>query len=670
MREFRKAHARIYFPRNAYPFRILLLLIGFIFLKHFLQCLNPFKRICPGISKKMDICIKEEPFEERGEGVGRPLVVGAETQAEASLDVHSLAERLVSQCRSRSDVEYLTESCRGIMESRMMGGQLVDAVPTSVELDVALDVVGPAVEQVVARLTREYEEELMRREAEKNQLVGALDEMRTLSVKLNRRVDELEQERERDRAGLAVEQCAMTTELKDSYESTIGDLRRELEVREGEIASIQLDMSKRCNQLESELENAKDELMQLSLVRSKYKSMIKENRELHEMIQDLRGNIRVYTRVRPQGVTGDASPSVIEYDEDEGTMAVYSNKHRKWMQFKFDRVFGQEATQEAIYMEAKPLINSVLDGYSVCIFAYGQTGSGKTHTMSGQKDDPGINVRAIRDLFHLQEERSEEEEFTFKVQLLEIYNESIRDLLSEDTDKILKLVATKTSGSNVPDATQVDVSNADDVAHLLDLGDLNRSVGATNMNERSSRSHQILTVMVDGYNRTTQSRSRGCLNLIDLAGSERVSRSGAQGVRLTEAQHINKSLSALGTVMQALAEKREHIPFRDSKLTSLLSDSLSGNAKSMMFVHCSPEETSVSETLSTLNFGKGVTEITLGQAKRHVEPSSSAHLRARLETAEKELAALKSSRVLQNNNTDYISKPSSLGNTRRMQRLS
>eukprot|EP00889_Picochlorum_renovo_P003916 jgi/Picre1/30946/NNA_006305.t1 len=507
MREFRIAHARIYFPRNAYPFRILLLLIGFIFLKHFLQCLNPFKRICPGISKKMDICIKEEPFEERGEGVERPLVVGAETQAEASLDVHSLAERLVSQCRSRSDVEYLMESCRGIMESRLKGGQSVDAVPTSVELDVALDVVGPAVEQVVARLTREYEEELIRKEAEKNQLVGALDEMRTLSVKLNRRVDELEQERERDRQGLL----------------------RELEVREGEIASIQLDMSKRCNQLESELENAKDELMQLSLVRSKYKSMIKENRELHEMIQDLRGNIRVYTRVRPQGVTGDASPSVIEYDEDEGS-----------------HIHGGKASHQFCPR-----------GYSVCIFAYGQTGSGKTHTMSGQKDDPGINVRAIRDLFHLQEERSEEEEFTFKVQLLEIYNESIRDLLSEDTDKILKLVATKTSGSNVPDATQVDVSNADDVAHLLDLGDLNRSVGATNMNERSSRSHQILTVMVDGYNRTTQARSRGCLNLIDLAGSERVSRSGAQGVRLTEAQHINKSLSALGTVMQALAEKRD-----------------------------------------------------------------------------------------------------------------
>lgn len=615
----------------------------------------------------MDICIKEEPLEDGSEGGGTRLVVGPEPQVQGCFgdDMQSVAERLVSRCRNKSDVEYLVETCKGILESRMMGGQSVDSVPTA-ELDVALDVVGPAVEQVVARLTQEYEEELMRREAEKNELVRAVDEMRTLSVRLNKHVDEMEKERERDRAGLAAEQCTVNIQMRDSYENTIGDLRRELEAREGDMASIQMSMSKRCNQLESELENAKDELMQLSEVQSKYRNMIKENRELHEMIQDMRGNIRVYTRVRPRGVTGDASPSVIEYDEDEGTMAVYSNKHRKWMQFKFDRVFGQEASQEAIYMEAKPLINSVLDGYSVCIFAYGQTGSGKTHTMSGQKDDPGINVRAIRDLFHLQEDRAEEEEFTFKVQLLEIYNESIRDLLSEDTNQILKLIATKTSGSNVPDATQVEVSCADDVAHLLDLGCLNRSVGATNMNERSSRSHQILTIMVHGYNRTTQARSRGCLNLIDLAGSERVSRSGAQGVRLTEAQHINKSLSALGTVMQALAEKREHIPFRDSKLTSLLSDSLSGNAKSMMFVHCSPEESSVSETLSTLNFGKGVTEITLGQAKRCVEPGSSAQLRARLEAHEKELASLKGAQILRDHNSDQISKRSSLGNTRRV----
>jgi hypothetical protein len=150
----------------------------------------------------------------------------------------------------------------------------------------------------------------------------------------------------------------------------------------------------------------------------------------------------------------------------------------------------------------------------------------------------------------------------------------------------------------------------------------------------------VLTIMVEGKNLMNSSTSYGCLHLIDLAGSERINKSGAQGQRLTEAQHINKSLTALGCVMQALAQKRDYVPFRDSKLTQLLQDSLSGEAKSMMFVHISPEETSIGETLSTLHFGKGVTEITLGEAKRHTDSGSNIVLREKLASAEKEIKTL------------------------------
>ena len=150
----------------------------------------------------------------------------------------------------------------------------------------------------------------------------------------------------------------------------------------------------------------------------------------------------------------------------------------------------------------------------------------------------------------------------------------------------------------------------------------------------------VLTIMVEGRNLINSSTSYGCLHLIDLAGSERINKSGVQGQRLTEAQHINKSLTALGCVMQALGQKRDYIPFRDSKLTQLLQDSLSGEAKSMMFVHVSPEETSIGETLSTLNFGKGVTEITLGEAKRHTDSGSNIVLREKLASAEKEIKTL------------------------------
>ena len=151
----------------------------------------------------------------------------------------------------------------------------------------------------------------------------------------------------------------------------------------------------------------------------------------------------------------------------------------------------------------------------------------------------------------------------------------------------------------------------------------------------------VLTVIVEGEHQVTRTKSHGCLHLIDLAGSERITRSGAEGVRLTEAQHINKSLTALGCVMQALAQKRDYVPFRDSKLTQLLQDSLSGQAKSMMFVHVAPEQSSGSESFSTLNFAKGVTEITLGAATKNQESGTNVVLREKLAKAEQEILKMK-----------------------------
>lgn len=263
--------------------------------------------------------------------------------------------------------------------------------------------------------------------------------------------------------------------------------------------------------------------------------------------------------------------------------------------------------------------------------------------MSGVDDTaPGINYCSLSDLFEQCEERRSEAQYSIRVQLLEVYNETVRDLLVSEAEarqqKSLALVATRASGSNVPDATHVEVHSVEEVEEVMARGARNRAVAETRMNERSSRSHQVLTVMVEGTMAATRGRTFGCLHLIDLAGSERVARSGAQGQQLLEAQHINRSLTALGCVMQALAQKREHIPFRDSKLTQLLQDSLAGQAKSMMFMHIAPEETSSSETLSTLNFGKGVTEITLGAAKKNTESGALWELRDKLSAAKQEAA--------------------------------
>ncbi|KAI8469926.1 MAG: P-loop containing nucleoside triphosphate hydrolase protein, partial [Monoraphidium minutum] len=361
---------------------------------------------------------------------------------------------------------------------------------------------------------------------------------------------------------------------------------------------------------------------------ARYRSLVEANRALYNEVQDLKGSIRVFCRIRPPGATGDSSSSCVDVSEDEDVVAVYNPTKDEHKEFRVNRVFDAAASQDAVYEDTQPLVRSVLDGFNVCIFAYGQTGSGKTHTMSGTNTrDPagrGINFRALDDLFANRDTRRGEVDYRITVQMLEIYNETLRDLLGDGAGghaagQRLDILSTQASGCNVPGATQVEVGDSCDVVALMSRGAANRATCETRMNDRSSRSHQILTVIVDGFSHVTGARSHGCLHLIDLAGSERVSKSEASGDRLIEAQHINRSLSALGDVIAALASRSSHVPFRNSKLTQLLQDSLCGQAKVMMFMHISPESSMHGESVSTLNFAKRVSEVTLGQAKRNVE---------------------------------------------------
>ncbi|MCO5550527.1 hypothetical protein L7F22_004014 [Adiantum nelumboides] len=183
------------------------------------------------------------------------------------------------------------------------------------------------------------------------------------------------------------------------------------------------------------------------------------------------------------------------------------------------------------------------------------------------------------------------------------------------------------NGLNVPDANLLPVNSIEDVLELMSLGHKNRAVGSTAMNERSSRSHSVLTVHVKGIDKTSRDVFRGCLHLVDLAGSERVDKSDVTGDRLREAQHINKSLSALGDVIAALAQKSQHIPYRNSKLTQLLQDSLGGQAKTLMFVHVSPDEDSYGETISTLKFAERAATVELGAAQSNKESGEVKDLR-------------------------------------------
>ncbi|CAH8255956.1 unnamed protein product [Arabidopsis lyrata] len=359
-----------------------------------------------------------------------------------------------------------------------------------------------------------------------------------------------------------------------------------------------------------------------------YHVVLEENRRLYNEVQELKGNIRVYCRIRPFLPGQNSRQTTIEYIGENGELVVANpfkqgkDTHRL---FKFNKVFDQAATQEEVFLDTRPLIRSILDGYNVCIFAYGQTGSGKTYTMSGpsitSKEDWGVNYRALNDLFLLTQSRQNSVMYEVGVQMVEIYNEQVRDILSDGgSNRRLGIWNTALpNGLAVPDASMHCVRSTEDVLELMNIGLMNRTVGATALNERSSRSHCVLSVHVRGVDVETDSILRGSLHLVDLAGSERVDRSEATGERLKEAQHINKSLSALGDVIFALAHKNPHVPYRNSKLTQVLQSSLGGQAKTLMFVQVNPDGDSYAETVSTLKFAERVSGVELGAAKSNKE---------------------------------------------------
>ncbi|XP_022140187.1 kinesin-like protein KIN-14C [Momordica charantia] len=364
----------------------------------------------------------------------------------------------------------------------------------------------------------------------------------------------------------------------------------------------------------------------------------KLRKKLHNTILELKGNIRVFCRVRPllpdDGV--GAETTVISYPtstEALGRGIDLSQSGQKYP-FTFDKVFNHEASQQDVFVEISQLVQSALDGYKVCIFAYGQTGSGKTYTMMGRpeaSEQKGLIPRSLEQIFQVSQSlQAQGWKYKMQVSMLEIYNETIRDLLSthrsigSDTTRTENGVLGKqytikhdaNGNTHVSDLTIVDVCSIREISSLLQQAAHSRSVGRTQMNEQSSRSHFVFTLRISGVNESTEQQVQGVLNLIDLAGSERLSRSGATGDRLKETQAINKSLSCLSDVIFALGKKEDHVPFRNSKLTYLLQPCLGGDSKTLMFVNISPDSTSVNESLCSLRFAARVNACEIGIPRR------------------------------------------------------
>ncbi|KAJ1451169.1 P-loop containing nucleoside triphosphate hydrolase protein [Pelagophyceae sp. CCMP2097] len=380
--------------------------------------------------------------------------------------------------------------------------------------------------------------------------------------------------------------------------------------------------------------------------------------KLHNVLEDMKGKIRVIARVRPLStkettVDGETASSVVK--DGKASVSVLQNNGKGGVdtkKFTFDSVFQgvtRENSQDAFFEDVRALVTSAIDGdgrrYNVCLFAYGQTGSGKTYTMGSDcrigesfdeaakvKIEAGIAPRAAAAVFELLEKLDSQAASAVTLTMFEIYCDKVVDLLANKSNlelhqkaDNLKITLAEHSDNGlvqVQGSTEVRVESCAELVSTMATGIAARArtVHATKMNSESSRSHLVGPVLRHGWmrglntldlswlTRRTGSEQVGKLTLVDLAGSERVDKSGAQGERLKEATAINKSLSALGDVISALTHRAaspsgaSHVPYRNHPLTMLMSDSLGGSAKTMMIVCASPAQVNAPESVSSLKF--------------------------------------------------------------------
>lgn len=412
-------------------------------------------------------------------------------------------------------------------------------------------------------------------------------------------------------------------------------------------------LTQKCDQLTNENETMRPELMELRTKCARFEEenvqlagnlsearellfrSNMERKELHNAVMDLRGNIRVFCRVRPPLQCEETKPLCGWQYLDESSVEICSNEQaqsgsggggpRKLTKhdFSFDQVFHPNSRQEDIFELVSPLIQSALDGYNVCIFAYGQTGSGKTFTMDGIAGEIGIIPRTVDLLFDcVRNYKQLGWEYEIRATFLEIYNEQLYDLLSNESKEMeIRMVSARSpTDIYVSNITEILVNTNEHLRELMTLAKSNRATASTVGNERSSRSHAVTRIQLIGKHAIKQETCVGAINLVDLAGSE----SPKTSVRMEETKKINKSLSELTNVIMALVARSEHIPFRNSKLTHLLMPCLGGNSKTLMFINVAPFQDCFGESVKSLRFAASVNSCKMAKAKKNKYLSTSA----------------------------------------------
>ncbi|CAG0899272.1 unnamed protein product [Darwinula stevensoni] len=415
------------------------------------------------------------------------------------------------------------------------------------------------------------------------------------------------------------------------YQDELAICKKKLEKVQNEVKILEVDKENILLECSAKDKTITDMKGQLLCEESK-------RRDLHEQLQEVKGNIRVFCRVRPftageiqEGEDCFDIPHIkvpndkcIQITTETGSLI--GAKTAKFNRFQFDQVFGPLSSQSDIFEELSQLVQSALDGINVCIFAYGQTGSGKTFTMEGDtsaSETLGVIPRSVKYIFQeCDRMQSLGWSYTIQVSYLEIYNEKIQDLLAPSWNTTTKYELRHIDNETyVTNLTKEVIQTEEHLLSLVKLAQKHRAVAETECNEYSSRSHSVFILKLNGINTDLNKTCSGILNLVDLAGSERAKNSGAEGSHLTELKNINSSLTALSNCIMALGNKSSkpslHIPFRNSKLTHLLQNCLGGNCKTLMFINVSPIQQHAQESLNSLRFAEKVNATKIGLAAKN-----------------------------------------------------
>lgn len=536
----------------------------------------------------------------------------------------------------------------------------------SVQGNVSSNAVASPSLDVNGLLTREASSKLHRDQCvTENQLLQT--RLEKLEEKKNQEIKELKESIERTRAegrqlcatkeghaASLVEKVGNMTAMLNADAKDIERIKREKKEL-AELKELQSVVEERNREHAAKIEEQKNLIDQSEEMCKKVQL---DKKKTHNELQNLRGKIRVYARVRPilESESNKGQRMALKIEDDLSISHQWKREDCR-KEYTFDGVLPPDATQDDVFGCVDGLIQSALDGYNVCIFAYGQTGSGKTYTIHGNAENPGLVPKGVEQLFQLLNANADKSSFVVTCYMLELYRDSLMDLLSVNKAKLStrrrcselptmqsprqrlsmqpRISECRHSTDNrraseaftdssrlqfrrdsnlsqmigVQDVTMIQVHSAEELMAIFEKGQKDRHVASTQMNIESSRSHLITNICIEATDLQTLTRTRGKLTFVDLAGSERLKKSKSTGDQEKEARAINKSLSALGDVISALARGDSHIPYRNHKLTMLMSDSIGGNAKTLMFVNVSPTDANLDETQNSLQYATRVKTI-------------------------------------------------------------